>query len=392
MVNQSAYALGTNRLTIRELAEYGNMRASVVGNENIFDFSIGNPSMPTPAEVTDVMRDILQNMDPLQIHSYTSAPGDFATRQAIAEDLNRRFHTDASAEDLFIGCGAAPELTSVIRALAWPGSEFLAVAPYFPEYKPYVEEQGATFKVVPPDVPAFQIRLEAVEQLLTPKTSALILNSPNNPAGTVYTRQTLVELAALLTQKSEAYGHPIYIIADEPYRELVYDGVEVPFIPTIYPNTVVCYSYSKSISLPGERNGYIYVPKAAADASAVYAAIVGAARGSGHVCAPSFMQKVIARCAHLQPELSFYDRNRKALYEGLTAAGYETAKPDGAFYLFVKAPGGDAYAFMEKAKEKDVLIVPGDDFGCPGYFRACYCVPLDKILRSLPLFRELIEA
>lgn len=390
MINQSAYELGTNRLTIRELAEYGDRRAAIVGRENIFDFSIGNPSMPTPEPITRAMQEILATMDPLQIHSYTSAPGDYAARQAICDDLNRRFGTDAAPEELFIGCGAAPELTCVIRALSWPGCEMLAVAPYFPEYKPYVEEQGIVFRVVPPDVPGFQIRLEAVEAMLSPKTAALILNSPNNPAGTVYTRQTLQSLSDLLLRKAEEYGHPIYIIADEPYRELVYDGVQVPFIPTIHPDTVVCYSYSKSLSLPGERIGYIYVPKACTDSGAVYAAVVGAARAFGHVCAPSLMQKVLARCAHLQPDLAYYDRNRRALYEGLTQAGYETAKPDGAFYLFVKAPGGDAYAFMEKAKKKDVLIVPGDDFGCPGYFRACYCVSYDTIMRSLPLFRELI--
>ena len=391
MLNETAYALGTNRLTIRELAEYGARRAAVVGKENVFDFSIGNPTAPTPREVTQAMLDILAEETPLQIHSYTSAPGDHAARQAICDDLNRRFGTDARPEELFIGCGAAPELCSVIRALVWPGCEMLAVAPYFPEYKPYVEEQGGIFKVVPPDVPDFQIRLEAVEAMLTPNTAALILNSPNNPAGTVYTQKTLEDLAALLRRKAEQYGHPIYIIADEPYRELVYDGAVVPFIPLIYPDTVVCYSYSKSLSLPGERIGYIYVPRAAADSDKLYAAILGAARGAGHVCAPSLMQRVLIRCAGAKPDLSIYDRNRRALYEGLTAAGYETAKPDGAFYLFVKAPGGDAYAFMEKAKEQDVLIVPGDDFGCPGYFRACYCVDYDTIIRSLPRFRRLIE-
>jgi aspartate aminotransferase len=218
----------------------------------------------------------------------------------------------------------------------------------------------------------------------------IILNSPNNPAGTVYTRRTLEELAALLTKKSEEYGHPIYIVADEPYRELVYGGVEVPFIPTIYPNTVVCYSYSKSLSLPGERIGYIYVPQQAADHDALYAAVAGAARAAGHVCAPSLWQKVIARCAKLRPDLDSYDRNRRALYDGLTALGYEVAKPDGAFYLFVKAPGGDANAFSEKAKQKDLLVVPGDGFGCPGYFRVCYCVSYEMIVKSLPVFGELI--
>ena len=390
MINQTAYELGSNRSCIRELFEYGRGRAAVVGAENVFDYSLGNPSIPAPAEVEQAIRDILADTPSLAIHGYTSAVGDLTTRQAIADDLNARYDAGVRPEELFIGCGAAPELVSVFRALAVPGAEILAVAPYFPEYKPFVECAGAAFKVVPPDVPGFQIKLEAVEQMLTENTVAIILNSPNNPAGTVYTRKTLEELAALLTRKSAQFGHPIYIVADEPYRELVYGGVEVPFIPNIYPNTVVCYSYSKSLSLPGERIGYVYVPSQAQDSGALYAAVAGAARAAGHVCAPSLLQKVIARCAKLRPDLESYDRNRRTLYEGLTALGYEVAKPDGAFYLFVKAPGGDANAFSEKAKQKDLLVVPGDGFGCPGYFRVCYCVSYDMIVRSLPVFGELI--
>ena len=390
MINQTAYALGANRSCIRDLFEYGRARAAVVGEDNIYDYSLGNPSIPSPAAVDQTIREVLADTPSLQIHGYTSAVGDMATRQAIAEDLNDRYDAGVRAEDLFITCGAAPGLTAVFRALAVPGAEILAVAPYFPEYKPFAENAGFTFKVIPPDVPDFQIQLDAVEAALTPNTAAIILNSPNNPSGTVYTRQTLTELAALLTRKSEEFGHPVYIVSDEPYRELVYGGAEVPFIPTIYPNTVVCYSYSKSLSLPGERIGYVYVPRQAADSVALYAAVAGAARAMGHVCAPSLWQKVIARCVHLRPDLKAYDRNRRALYDGLTALGYEVANPDGAFYLFVKAPGGDANAFSEKAKEKDLLLVPGDGFGCPGYFRLCYCVSHDMIRRSLPVFAELI--
>ena len=391
MINETAYLLGSNRSCIRDLFEYGCARAAVVGRENVFDYSLGNPSIPAPKEVDQAIRDILADTPSLAIHGYTSAVGDLAARQAIADDLNSRYNAGVRPQDLFIGCGAAPELVAVLRALAVPGAEILAVAPYFPEYKPFTEGVGAAFKVVPPDVPGFQIKLEAVEELLTERTQGIILNSPNNPAGTVYTRQTLQELAALLEKKSQEYGHPIYIIADEPYRELVYGGVEVPFIPTIYKNTIVCYSYSKSLSLPGERIGYVYVPEEAQDHDALYAAIAGASRAAGHVCAPSLWQKVITRCAHLRPDLESYDRNRRTLYDGLTAMGYEAAKPDGAFYLFVKAPGGDANAFSEKAKKKDLLLVPGDGFGCPGYFRVCYCVSLDLIQRSLPIFKELIE-
>ena len=391
MINETAYLLGSNRSCIRDLFEYGCARAAIVGRENVFDYSLGNPSIPAPKEVDQAIRDILNDTDSLAIHGYTSAIGDLATRQAIADDLNSRYDAGVRPQDLFIGCGAAPELVAVLRAITVPGSEILAVAPYFPEYKPFAEGVGATFKVVPPDVPGFQIKLEAVEQMLTEQTVGIILNSPNNPAGTVYTRRTLQDLAALLERKSAEFGHPIYVIADEPYRELVYGGVEVPFIPTIYKNTVVCYSYSKSLSLPGERIGYVYVPQQAEDHDALYAAVAGAARAAGHVCAPSLWQKVITRCAHLRPDLESYDRNRRTLYDGLTAMGYECAKPDGAFYLFIKAPGGDANAFSEKAKKKDLLVVPGDGFGCPGYFRVCYCVSLDLIERSLPIFKALIE-
>ena len=390
MLNQTAYSLGANRSCIRDLFEYGRARAAVVGEENVFDYSLGNPSIPSPAAVDEAVRQILLDTPTLQVHGYTSAVGDAATRQAIADDLNRRYDAGCRAENFFLGCGAAPELVAVFTALAVPEGELLAIAPYFPEYKPFAQAAGLNFRVVPPDVPEFQIKLDAVEAMLTPHTQAVLINTPNNPSGVVYTQKTLEALGALLTQKSREYGHPIYLISDEPYRELAY-GVEVPFVPLIYPNTVVCYSYSKSLSLPGERIGYIYVPDSAADSRALYDAVAGAARSAGHVCAPSLWQKVIARCAGLRPDLQAYDRNRKALYEGLTAMGYEMAKPDGAFYLFIKAPGGDANAFSEKAKERDLLLVPGDGFGCPGYFRICYCVSYDMIQRSLPVFRALIN-
>ena len=390
MINETAYALGANRSCIRDLFEYGCQRAAIVGRENVYDYSLGNPSIPSPPQVNETICRILADTEPLAVHGYTSAVGDLSARQAIADDLNARYHAGVRPEELFLGCGAAPELVAVFRALAVPGAEILAIAPYFPEYKPFAESAGAVFKVVPPDVPGFQIDLEAVEAMLTPRTQAIIVNSPNNPSGVVYTEETLNALGALLTRKGQEYGHPIYIVADEPYRELTY-GCDAPFIPNIYPNTIVCYSYSKSLSLPGERIGYVYVPRQAADSAALYAAVAGAARACGHVCAPSLWQKVIARCAHLRPDLAAYDKNRKALYEGLTEMGYEMAKPDGAFYLFIKAPGGDANEFSERAKAKDLLVVPGDGFGCPGYFRICYCVSYEMIQKSLPVFRALIE-
>ena len=389
MINEKAYALGANRSCIRDLFEYGRTRAAVVGDENVFDYSLGNPSIPSPAEVNETIHRILEYTPSLAVHGYTSAVGDYATRKAIADDLNARYQANARPENFFIGCGAAPELVAVMRALAMPESELLAIAPYFPEYKPFAQEAGLEFRVVKPDVPSFQINFAELEESLNPNTAALILNSPNNPSGVVYSVETLEKLAALLKKKAEEFGHPIYIISDEPYRELTY-GCTAPWIPHIYPDTVVCYSYSKSLSLPGERIGYVYVPDSASDSGRLYAAIAGAARGAGHVCAPSLWQKVIARCTHLRPDLDSYDRNRRTLYEGLKEMGYEVAKPDGAFYLFVKAPGGDANAFSELAKTKDLLLVPGDGFGCPGWFRVCYCVSYDKIVRSLPIFRELI--
>ena len=391
MVNEKMYSLGANRSCIRDLFEYGRQRAAIVGSENVYDYSLGNPSIPAPKGVNQAVVEILEELDSLQVHGYTSATGDLPARQAIADDLNRRYDAGVRAQDLFLGCGAAPELVSVFRALAVENAEFLAIAPFFPEYRPFVESAGGKLVVVPADIPAFQINLSALENAITPNTQAVILNSPNNPSGTVYTAETLKALASLLERKSLEIGHPIYIVADEPYRELVYGGAIAPFIPNIYPNTIVCYSYSKSLSLPGERIGYVYVPKQAADHDALFAAVAGAARASGHVCAPSLWQKVIARCAHLRPDLDAYDTNRRILSDGLRAFGYEMAQPDGAFYLFVKAPGGSAAAFSEKAKEKDLLLVPGDDFGCPEYFRICYCVSREMIERSLPIFGELMK-
>lgn len=390
MFNPEAHALGTNRSCIRELFEYGKSRAAVVGAENIYDYSLGNPSIPAPTEVNEAIVEILSQTDSLTAHGYTSAVGDFSLRKAIAEDLNSRYQTNVQPEELFITCGAAPALTSVFRALSVPEAELLAIAPFFPEYQPFAQQAGLRFCVVEADIPNFQIRLDTLEEMLTVNTAAVLINSPNNPSGTVYTRQTLSALSDLLKRKSKVFGHPIYLISDEPYRELAY-GCDVPFLPTIYPNTLVCYSFSKSLSLPGERVGYVYVPAQAQDSKALYAAIAGSARAMGHVCAPSLLQQAIARCVHLRPDLQAYDRNRTILYDALTAMGYEIAKPDGAFYLFIKAPGGDSAAFSEKAKEKDLLIVPGNDFGCPSYFRICYCVSHDMILRSLPIFQALLE-
>lgn len=391
MINSSMYALGAARSCIRELYEYGLRQKAAVGEENVFDYSLGNPSIPAPPEVNAAITDIVSTEDTRKVHGYTPAPGYAGIRESVAADLNRRFDAHIRPENLFFCCGAAPGLVSAVRALAVPDAEILAIAPYFPEYKPFVETNGCKFNVVPPDTEHFQIRLDALEQALNCHTQAIIVNSPNNPAGTVYTAETLEKLGALLTRKGNEYGHPIYLIADEPYRELTYDGVKTPFIPNLYPNTIVCYSWSKSLSLPGERIGYVCVPDQAADSALLFSAVAGAARVCGHVCPPSLLQRVVARCVSVPPDLAAYDRNRKLLYENLGDMGYHMAKPDGAFYLFIQAPNGDADAFSEMAKEYNLLLVPGRDFGCPDYFRICYCVEYDMILRSLPLFRKLME-
>ncbi len=394
MLNETCHKLGTAPSVIRELFAYGLQQAAVVGADNVFDYSLGNPSIPAPDAVNQAICDILNDTDSIKVHGYSMAAGFDTTRAAIADNLNRRFGMGLKASSLFLTCGAAPALISVIKALCVDGnSEIMAVAPFFPEYRPFAESNGAKLVVVPADTDAFQIRMDALESLITPHTQGIIINSPNNPSGVVYTRQTLEQLAKILSAKSAEYGHPIYIIADEPYRELVYGDVEVPFIPTIYPDTIVCYSYSKSLSLPGERIGYVLVPDCASDAANVYAAIAGAGRAMGHVCPPTLMQLVIERCANELPDLAAYDENRMLLYQSLTSMGYECAKPDGAFYLFVKAPNGDAVTFSQKAKlEHNLLVVPGDGFGCPGYLRLSYCVANDMIRRSLPAFQAMMDS
>ena len=394
MVNQEYYTLGTAPSVIRQLFAYGLEQAKVVGPENVYDYSLGNPSIPAPKKVNESIKKIVDETDSIKLHGYSMAPGFEEARAAVAKDLAARFGLDVKASELFFTCGAAPALISIIKALIVDAdTEIMAIAPFFPEYRPFVNANGGKLVVVPADTKAFQIHLDEVEKRITKHTQAIIVNSPNNPSGVVYTEETLKGLASLLERKSAEYGHPIYIIADEPYRELVYGGVKVPFIPCLYKNTIVCYSYSKSLSLPGERIGYVYVPGFADDSHDVYAAIAGAARIMGHVCPPTLMQKVIEYCAEERPDLVAYDGNRNLLYNSLTEMGYECAKPDGAFYLFVKAPNGDANAFSEKAKlGHNLLVVPADGFGCPGFFRLSYCVSNDMIRRSLPAFKAMIES
>ena len=392
MFVDSMYQLGSKRSCIRELFEYGQQKARELGPEHVFDYSLGNPSVPVPAEAGKVIEKLVETEDTLVLHGYTSAAGSPETRAAVAEDLNARYHAGIRPENLFLTCGAAPALISVICALAVPGAEILLLTPFFPEYVPFSEANGAKPVIVPAEE-GFRLNAQSVERYVTPHTQAIIVNSPNNPSGVVYTREELEALAEMLRRKEAEYGHPIYIIADEPYRELVYDGVEVPFIPTIYADTIVCYSWSKSLSMPGERIGYVLVPDAAADSNALHCAIAGAARAHGHVCAPSLIQRVIAHCAHMRPDVAAYDRNRKTLYEALTSYGYSCINPSGAFYMLVRAPGGDSQAFSDRAKlEENLLIVPGEGFGCPEYFRLSTCVSHDMIVRSLPSFQRLLQS
>ena len=392
MFVDSMYQLGSKRSCIRELFEYGQQKARELGPEHVFDYSLGNPSVPVPAEAGKVIEELVETEDTLVLHGYTSASGSLDTRAAVADDLNERYHAGVRPENLFMTCGAAPALVSILRALAIPGAEILLLTPFFPEYVPFSEANGAKPVIVPAEE-GFRLNAQSVERYVTPRTQAIIVNSPNNPSGVVYTREELEALAEMLRRKEAEYGHPIYIIADEPYRELVYDGVEVPFIPTIYADTLVCYSWSKSLSMPGERIGYVLVPDAAAHSHELLCAIAGAARAHGHVCAPSLIQRVIAHCAHMRPDVAAYDRNQKTLYEALTSYGYSCVNPSGAFYMLVRAPGGNSQAFSDRAKlEENLLIVPGEGFGCPEYFRLSTCVSHDMILRSLPSFQRLIQS
>ncbi len=392
MINEKNLELGTARSAIRELFEYGKKQAAIVGSENVFDFSLGNPSTPAPSEVNEAITDIINNLDPVSVHGYTSAPGSTVARTAIADSINRRFGMDAAPDEIYITCGAAAALCCVLGALTENSdTEFIAIAPYFPEYKVFAEGAGAKLRVVPAETENFQIDFAKLENTINANTSAVIINSPNNPSGVVYTENTISKLSKLLKAKSEEFAHPIYIISDEPYRELVYGDTVVPFVPKYYNNTIVCYSYSKSLSLPGERIGYVFVPSCASDSKSVFAAVAGTGRALGYVCAPSLLQEVIARCVDVSPNLSDYSVNRALLLDNLTAYGYECVSPDGAFYLFVKAPNGDGNAFSEKAKEKNLLVVPGESFGCKEYVRISYCVDTEMIKRALPYFKELIE-
>ncbi len=391
MLNENALKYGSQGSAIRALFEYGRQRAAVVGKEKICDFSLGNPSVPPPRALFAAFEAVLKE-DPMATHGYTSSWGCDELRAALAESLTRRFGMTFRPENFFITAGAAAALTACFCALTPDrDTEFIALAPYFPEYKVYSETLGAHLKVVPADEKEFQIDFAALEAAINRNTRAVVINSPNNPAGVVYTEETVRRLGELLRLKSREAGHPIFLISDEPYRELTYGGVRVPFAPLYYENTLVCYSWSKCLSMPGDRLGYVLIPEQTAEWRQVFAAVAGASRMIGHVCAPSIVQKAVAKCVDAMPDLTVYERNRNLLLEALPAMGYECARPDGAFYLFFRAPRGDGASFCEEAKAKDLLVVPAATFGCPNHLRIAYCVDTAVVERSLPVFRALME-
>lgn len=392
MASQEMYRLGSQSSVIRELFTYGQEQAKIVGKDNVFDFSIGNPTVPAPACIKEAIEDILATRESAAIHGYTAAAGDLAVRQGLADYMNKTYGADVGANHFYMTCGAAASLTITLKALTeQPDDEVILIAPFFPEYTVFVANAGAKQVILPPDTEHFQVSLDALEQAITLHTRAVIINSPNNPSGVVYSADTYKKVAALLTKKSAEIGHPIYIISDEPYREIVYDGLPVLYVPAFYKDTIICYSYSKSLSLPGERIGYILVPPCVAETDVLYKAVCGAGRSMGFVCAPHLFQDVILKCLGKTSDMNIYDANRKLLYNGLKEMGYDCVYPSGAFYLFVKSPEVDAKAFSEKAKMLNLLIVPADSFGCPGYVRVSYCVEPNMIKRSFGAFKTLIE-
>ena len=389
MISEKMVQLGQNRSAMRDIFEYGNQRKAQIGPENVFDFSLGNPSVPAPQIVTDTLQELLTQIPPEKLHAYTSAAGDPQVRQAIANYVQDTFDFPASGKYIYMTVGAAASLTISLNAIMEEGDEVIVFVPYFPEYRVFVEKTGARFVPVNSAADTFQIDPEALAAAINEHTKAVIVNSPNNPTGVVWNQESIDVLCRILAEKSRQYGHPIYLISDEPYRELVYGDVQVPYIPKYYKNTIVCYSFSKSLSLPGERIGYILLSPEAESVDRLFDAVCGAGRALGYVCAPSLFQQLVKACLGKTADISIYDKNRKLLYQALTEYGFDVVYPDGAFYLFMKSLEPDAAAFSEKAKQFELLLVPGDSFGYPGYIRIAYCVPTEQIHRSLPAFGKL---
>lgn len=391
MINEQYKKMLEGKSVIRELSEFATARGKEIGYENVFDYSLGNPSVPVPEKFTEVMIDLLKTKSSIELHGYSPSLGITSVKEAIADSLNKRFGMDYTGNHIFPTTGAAGAVAHAVRCITCPGDEVLTFAPYFPEYNLYINMSGAVLKVVPADTENFQINFERLEEMLNEKTAALLINTPNNPSGAVYSAETLTKLAELLKEKQEEYGHDIFIISDEPYREIVFDGVDAPYVSRFYDNTLSCYSYSKSLSLPGERIGYVATNPRCRDAELISAMCGQISRGIGHNCPPSIMQLAVAEVLDLTSDMSIYEKNMNILYRELTDLGFRCVRPGGTFYIFPKALEEDAVAFCKKALKYDLVLVPSDSFGVPGYFRMAYCIDTEKVERSLEPLRRFVK-
>lgn len=391
MISKKMEPLVQNNSAIRAMFEEGKKLAAVYGAENVYDFSLGNPNVPAPAEVNQAIIDVVREEESTFVHGYMSNAGYEDVREAIAGSLNQRYGTQFHKNNILMTVGAASGLNIILKTILNPGDQVLTFAPYFVEYRAYVANYDGELIAVSPDTETFQPNLAEFEEKINEKTRAVIINTPNNPTGVIYSRETLTKLSEILTRKEKEFGAPIFLISDEPYRELAYDGAEVPFVTAFYPNTVICYSYSKSLSLPGERIGYLVIPDELEDSETVFQAATIANRVSGAVNAPSLMQRVVLRCLDAEVDVAAYGKNRNLLYNSLKEYGFECIKPEGAFYLFMKSPISDEKEFCQVCKEYHVLVVPGSSFACPGFVRISYCVSYEQIERSLPAFQEIAK-
>lgn len=392
MIVEKYKAMLSGKSVIRQLSEFATERGKEIGYENVFDYSLGNPSVPVPQEFTDIMIDMLQNKNPMELHGYSPSLGITSVREKIASSLKERFGLPYTKDHIFMASGAAGALAHAFRLVTEPGDEILTFAPFFPEYHPYVDLSDAVLKVVPADTENFQINFEAFESMLNEKTMAVLVNTPNNPSGIVYSAKTLHRLADILREREKQYGHEIYLISDEPYREIVFEGVEAPCVSAFYDNSMMCYSFSKSLSLPGERIGYVAVNPACKDAEIMVQMCGQISRGIGHNCPPSIIQLGVAEVLNKTADLSVYETNMKLIYDVLVELGFTVVKPGGTFYIFPKALEEDAKVFCEKALKYDLILVPGDTFGCPGFFRMAYCIDTDKVARSLEALRKFVNS
>ena len=392
MIAEKMKSMVANSSAIRAMFEEGNRLAGIYGRENVFDFSLGNPNVPAPQEVKDAILEILKEEDPVVLHGYTNSNAGYAdVRQAVADSLNERFDTKFEGKNIVMTVGAAGGLNVALKILLNPGDEVITFAPYFGEYRSYTANFDGVLVAISPDTETFQPKLDEFEAKITEKTKAVIVNTPNNPTGVVYSEETIQKMVAIMEAKQKEFGTDIYLISDEPYRELAYDGVEVPYLTKYYANTIIGYSFSKSLSLPGERIGYLVIPDEASDSEDLLSAASVATRILGFVNAPTLQQKMVAKCLNAKTDISYYDRNRETLYNGLLECGFKCIKPEGAFYLFVKSPIEDEKAFCAAAKKYNILIVPGSSFGCPGFVRMAYCVAYETIVNALPKFKELAK-